>query len=450
MSLRVKFTLVMFVSLALVMLGASFMLGKRATEISGAEAEQRIAAAMELTLAEGGMGNFKQVGRDAKSIPGTNVNRFAVRYGILEGRDDRAQAYQAHGEKEGQSMHLLVPDDEGIRSGSGLNQLILAVTVLVIGVGAVVSFLIANSVATPIEVLVDDVRQIARGNLAHRTRVRSGGELLALGREIDKMAASLKEGQATELELAARDREMEVATEVRESLIPEGMPQLEGYDLEALQAVCPTPGGDFFDVHEYEDGRLGMLICEVNGEGVPGALVGATSRAYLSSLLPRAASAEEGLRDVNRALSKGLRRGMCISVIYALLEPKTGDVEMLCAGHKVPILHYVGAEKKMIKMQAEGLALGLDKGPVFDRRLASRKFNMAKGDRIVLANSGPIRVHNSAGVEYGEEKFYRLAMKGAAECSEELLGLLEGALDAFADPEDFPHDISVITIRREA
>ena len=450
MSLRVKFTLVMFVSLALVMLGASFMLGKRATEIAGAETEQSIAAALELTLAEGMAGNYKQAKRAAKNIPGTDVNRFEVSYGILEGRDDRAQMYQVKGEEDGQHVNLLVPNDNGNRSSSGLNQLILAVTVLVIGVGAVVSFIIAHSVATPIEVLVDDVRQIARGNLAHRTRVRSGGELSALGREIDKMAASLKEGQATELELAARDREMEVATEVRESLIPEGMPEVDGYDLEALQAVCPTPGGDFFDVIEYEDGRLGMLICEVNGEGVPGALVGATSRAYLNSLLTRAENAEEGLKEVNRCLSKGLRRGMCISVMYAELTPATGEVQMLCAGHKVPILHYVGAEKKMRKMQSEGLALGLDKGPVFDRRLESRTFNMAPGDRIVLANSGPIRVHNSAGVEYGEEKFYRLAMKRAAECSEELLGLLEGALDAYADPEDFPHDISVITIRREA
>lgn len=94
--------------------------------------------------------------------------------------------------------------------------------------------------------------------------------------------------------------------------------------------------------------------------------------------------------------------------------------------------------------------MGLDKGPVFDRRLESRTFNMAPGDRIVLSNTGPIRVHNAAGEEYGEEKFYRLAMKRAGECSEELLGLLEGALDAYADPEDFPHDISVITIRRLA
>jgi sigma-B regulation protein RsbU (phosphoserine phosphatase) len=450
MSLRVKFTLLTSGLLALVMLLAGFMLSSRAGGIAAAATELRIAAALELTVAEGAPGNFEQIGNEATVIEGTDVQRFPVRYGLSKGRRDRALAYQARNEEAETSVQLLVPTLKNDKSGGGLNQLILAVMVMVIAAGALVSLFIAHGVAKPIEVLVDDVRQIARGNLIHKTNVRGGGELSALGREIDKMAAALKEGQATELELSAREREMEVAAEVRDSLIPGGMPSVPGYDLEALQSGCPTPGGDFFDVLEYEDGRIGMLICEVNGEGVPGALVGAASRAYLSSLLLPATDVAEGMKSVNRHLSKGLRRGMCISVIYALLEPKSGQVQLLCAGHKVPLLHFRSADNSVHKLQAEGLALGLDKGPVFDRRLERRSFEMAPGDRILLANTGPILVQNPAGQEYGEDRFYRLAMKRATECSEEVLGVLEGALDAYADPGDFPHDISIITIRRDA
>ena len=57
---------------------------------------------------------------------------------------------------------------------------------------------------------------------------------------------------------------------------------------------------------------------------------------------------------------------------------------------------------------------------------------------------------NPDGEEYGEQRFYRLALRRAEDDSEEILGRLEGALDAFADEEDYPHDISVITIRRDA
>ena len=61
------------------------------------------------------------------------------------------------------------------------------------------------------------------------------------------MTASLEEAQDAELELSSREREMEVAAEVHEALLPESIPQLGGYDIAALQIGCPTPGGDFYD-----------------------------------------------------------------------------------------------------------------------------------------------------------------------------------------------------------
>ena len=71
------------------------------------------------------------------------------------------------------------------------------------------------------------------------------------------------------------------------------------------------------------------------------------------------------------------------------------------------------------------------------------------GDRLVLGNTGPLRVVDTSGEEWGEQRFYRLVKRRSAEPSEELMGRLEGALDAFADEADYPHDISVITIRRD-
>lgn len=449
MSLKVKFTLWTFLLLAFSVGGAGVLLSKRATEIAATSTVKRIAEAVELTAVEGDTGNFEQKGAQATMVPGTQVKRFPIRYGLLSGESHDAEVYQARHGEEGRLITLLVPDDEG-KAGRGLLDLILVVTLIALLVGAVVSFIIANSVTAPLESLVDDVRQIARGNLHHKTHVRVGGEVAALAREIDKMTHALSEAQETELELSAREREMEVAAEVRESLLPEGTPLVEGYDLQALQIPCPTPGGDFYDVLEYADGRIGLLVCQISGEGIPGALIGATARATLTSVLLEAEDVGEGLKLVNRHIAPRIRRGMFVTALYALLDPPTGRVQIACAGHKVPLLRFSDAEGKAHRHQPDGFAIGLDSGAVFETRLELEELQLDPGDRIVLSNEGPVLVHNSEDQELGEAGFYRLAMKKARDTSEELLGVIESALYAYAGDEEFPRDIAVITIRRNA
>ncbi|MFT7486487.1 MAG: serine phosphatase RsbU (regulator of sigma subunit) [Candidatus Paceibacteria bacterium] len=448
MSLKVKFTLWTFVLLAISVGGAGWLLSQRATEIASTATARRLADAVELTVKQGQQGNFEQKGDQATIVPGTDVRRFPIEYGLAEGERHPAEVYQARDGEGGQLLTLLVPDDSG-QAGRGLLDLILVVTLIALGLGGVVSFIIANSVAAPIVSLVDDVRQIARGNLNHRTHVRVGGEVAALAREIDKMTASLNDAQEERLEHSARERELEVAEEVRKSLVPESTPEVAGYDLQALQISCPTPGGDFYDVLEYDDGRVGLLVCQVSGKGIPGALSGATARATLTSVLLQATSVSEGLNLVNRYIAPRSRRGMFVTALYALLEPSTGKVQLACAGHKVPLLRYSATEGKAHKHQPDGFAIGLDTGAVFESRLAIEEIQLDPGDRLVLANEGPVRVQNAEGVELGETGFYRLAMKRAKDSSDELLGVLDSALFAYAEEEEFPSDIAVITIRRD-
>ncbi|MFT7668291.1 MAG: serine phosphatase RsbU (regulator of sigma subunit) [Planctomycetota bacterium] len=449
MSLRLKFALSMTVALAVVMGAAGYLLNRGIARSAASSFEKRMGESVVLTATEGRAGNYKQEGRMAVIVPGTEAKRFSVQYGLLDGRSERAMIYEADRGEHQSALHLLVPDDSG-RSGRGLYDLILGITAGVIVVGAVVSWAVANSVARPIAVLVDDVRQIARGNFNHRTRVRGGGEVRSLAREIDKMAASLVDAQADELDLLEREREMEVADEVREALLPEGTPTVPNYDLLALQIGCPAPGGDFYDVIEYADGRTGLLLCEVSGTGIPGALIGATARAYLSAILVRSEDVSEALRQVNLHLAKGVRRGMYVTAMYVLLDPSTNEVEVACAGHKVPLLHFVAADRKMKTVQPEGIALGFDKGPIFDRALNTARFVLQKGDRLLLSNTGPLQVQNAAGEELGEKGFYKILAKRAFDSSEELMGTIDSALDFYAEDADFPHDISVVSIMRKA
>jgi len=449
MSLRGVFVSSTTIPLVVVMSIAAFLLIQSVTSVAKSADEQRIVDSIALTAREGSPSNFEQEGGSATQMGKSIVRRFPIVYGLKRGERKPANYYEGRISPESPVARLLVPPDTG-RTGRGLLGLIIGISTMVVAVGAAVSVIMARRISTPIEALAVDVSKIARGNLTSRIQAKGAREVAMLGKAIDRMAMSLGEAQQAELELSARERELEVADEVRESLLPEGTPDIPGYDLGVLQIGCATPGGDFYDILEYEDGRVGLLVCEVSGQGIPGALVAATARAYLRAILLRSPDVSEGLRKVNQYLAQAVRRGMYVTAICVLLDPESGKAEVACAGHKVPLQRFVAKDRKLRTMQPEGIALGFDKGAIFDRALTTAELTIEEGDLLLLSNTGPLLIRNEDGDELGEKAFYRLVMQRATLPAEKFLDSLEDAFDEFADEEEFPADISIITLRRES
>jgi serine phosphatase RsbU (regulator of sigma subunit) len=448
MNLRTRFALSMTAALAVVMAIAGFLLVGGVTELARQETELRIAESVKLTAVERWPENYEQQGGQGTSVGEEGVVRIPVVYGLKRGLRKKAEIYQGRGDTERKIEHLMVaPEKDG--AGKEMLKLILGISLMVLVAGALVAVWIAGQVAAPLEGLVDGVRQISHGNFAHRTRVKGGGaEVSLLAKTIDRMAVSLQEAQEAELEYSAAEREMEVAAEVHEALLPQATPEVEGYEVGALQIGCPTPGGDFFDFLQLPGGRIGFLLCEVSGKGVPGALVAATARSYLRSVLGQDGDIADGLRKINRYLARDVRRGMYVTAMYALLDPESGIVEVACAGHKVPLLRYSAADGKIRTVQPEGIALGFDSGPIFDRALQTVDVPLEPGDRLLLANTGPIVVLDPDGQELGERDFYRDVLRRSRQGTDAMLEGLEEDFEEFADEEPYPNDITILTVRR--
>ncbi|MBK7875021.1 MAG: SpoIIE family protein phosphatase [Planctomycetes bacterium] len=380
-----------------------------------------------------------------KEFPGTNVRRVDVMYG--ENTDKPGYMY-VYGDVK---PPLVVSKDLKERAGEGLLGMILAVTLCVILVGALVAWMIAASVSAPLQLIVSDINQIASGNLRHRTRVRAGGEILLLAKSIDRMAGNLEAAQEAQLELSVREREIGVASEVREALLPQTTPVVKGYEIGALHVDCPTPGGDFHDFLELPDGRVGLLVCDVSGRGIPGAMIGAIARSYLRSELEKCGDDVAGaFSRANRSIARDARRGMFVTAMYVLLDPKEGIATVACAGHKLPIVRFTAEDSKIRVVHPEGIALGFDKGPVFDRTLQVQKIPIEKGDRIVISTTGAVQVRNAAGEEVGEKAFYRFVLQHAKVPCHTMLDQVKQALEGHADGEPFPNDISLVALARGA
>jgi sigma-B regulation protein RsbU (phosphoserine phosphatase) len=451
LSLWAKFTLSMTVALAIVMAIAGYSLYSTSLNLAHGLQEKTLIEATKLSLRGMRKGtDFVQDGNQATAFENGRVQRFQIRYKAQGASTQGVSAYLYQASDDDKVANVVVPQQIGQNLRRGLLGLIIAISSAVVFIGALVSFFIANQVSKPLETLIDDIRQIAHGNLRHKTRVRAGGEVALLARTVDRMTASLAEAQEAELELSIREREGEVANEVREALLSDVTPQLAGYDVASLHMSSVEPGGDFHDFIEFSDGRLGLIACDVSGSGIPGALVGATARAYLKIALTDADDVEEALKKINRELARDLKRGMFVTLLFALIDPSQHTASVLCAGHKIALVRYTAVDGKVRLVHPEGIALGFDKGPVFDRSIQAAEIPMAPGDRLFLSNTGPVRVSNEDGEELGEKNFFRSVMKHSAADSETALDQVAADLESFAGEEPFPADITFVTIKREA
>jgi serine phosphatase RsbU (regulator of sigma subunit) len=441
LGLRGRLVLMTTLALLPVAVLAGFLLFERAHGVARQARDQALVEAVRLTA---------DVPEPEISSTGTRhengVQRFPAHHGTPPKDAELFRLATGEG-AEAREVRLLAPPAADV--GRDLARQIVGVLMVVVALAALVALLVGQQVSAPIQRLIGDVRQIAKGDLKHRTHARGMGELGLLARSIDRMTVDLQEAQAAQVELSVRERELELATGVSEALLPMTTPALSGYDLGAAHLASARLGGDFHGYVERSDGRVGLLVCDVSGHGVPAALVGSTARAYLRAELEREGDVGEALRRVNRWLALDVRRGMYVTALYALVDPRAGRARVACAGHKIPLLRWRAQDRNLGVVHPAGLALGLDRGPVFDRRLEVIELVIQNGDRLLLCNSAPVKIVNRAGAELGETGFYESVLRHAPLATPAFLRGLRQDLERFAAGAGFPADISLVTLRRE-
>jgi phosphoserine phosphatase RsbU/P len=429
------------------MVGASYLLFQKSNELIGKSTQR---ALRETTLAEKARRDhpdaqagdiFRQNGSAGRSL-GSGVGEFDVTILVEPFKGREAHVYKV------EEVSLLAPLPLEQPAGD-LKGLFLVVTALVILTGGGAAALVAMQVSKPLNILVDDVRTIARGNLRYKTRVSTSGEVGHLARSIDRMAAELDEAQDAQVELGVREREKDVARDVSAALLPKSTPEVHGVTIADAHESGIEIGGGF---HEYVTAgdRCIAIVCEVTGEGIPAALIGATARAYMRSEFERADSILEALSRVNAKLSRDLRPGLAVSMVCASVESGATSIEICSAGHKLPIVHYNAAEGKAVKLHPEGFALGFEAGPAFARTLEVLCIPFGPGDRMLFASEGAAQVLDADESELGEAGWLRAAARSVRARPEKTAQAVVAALQEHAGAEPFPSDVSCIVITRNA
>lgn len=320
---------------------------------------------------------------------------------------------------------------------------------VLVGAAAGIGVAFANRASAGIRALARDLEAIGRGKLDLRVTTSGSGEVGFAQRAAERMAKNLQLIQTTgsgDLDEAVQ-KELSLAAQIHQSLRPQDPPRVPGYELETLFRPGRDIGGDYFDYVELDENRVAIVIadCSETLRGVAAAMVMAMTRAYLRSAVDPATGPAEWLKATNRRLARDLKAGMAVTAQVAVLDAASGEVTLASAGHRPTVLWRQG---KTAQLNPNGVALGLDIGPVFDKTLETKSITLQKNDRLVFYTDGVVAAKNEAGEAYGEERFLESVRKQGGMNSAAFVNFVAGAVDAFCGGADKSDDVTISTVKR--
>jgi len=252
-------------------------------------------------------------------------------------------------------------------------------------------------------------------------------------------------GQRLEQEIRERERveqELQVARSIQRASLPKEVPDLEGWKISPFYQPAREVGGDFYDFLDLIDGRLGIVVGDATGKGVPAALVMASARSMLRAVAQASYSPGDVLSRVNDALVTDIPTNMFVTCFYAILDPTSGSLTYANAGHDLPYLHRNdGAEE----LRARGMPLGLMPGMGYE----VKEITLGAGDGALLYSDGLVEAHDPKGKMFGFPKLRALVAEHAEERSLEEV-LLEELYSFVGEGWEQEDDITLLTLRRSS
>jgi serine phosphatase RsbU (regulator of sigma subunit) len=240
------------------------------------------------------------------------------------------------------------------------------------------------------------------------------------------------------------EQELELARSIQQAFLPEEVPTLEGWQISPYYQPAREVGGDFYDFHLLSEGRLGLVVGDATGKGVPAALVMSTTCGMLRAVSQALDSSSPGemLERVNEAPVPSIPDNMFVTCFYAILDPNSGSLRYANAGHDVPYLHRNGTAEEL---RARGMPLGLMPGMNYEEQ----EIVLDTGEAALFYSDGLVEAHDPQGEMFGFPRLRALIVEHAEERS---LGdlLLEDLHSFVGEGWEQEDDITLVTLRCSA
>ena len=252
----------------------------------------------------------------------------------------------------------------------------------------------------------------------------------------------MRQGIQAVSELSAIEQELEIAASIQASMLPrEFMPGRGDFGVYAAMTPARRVGGDFYDFFLIDEQRLGFVIGDVSGKGVPAALFMAVSRTLLRATAQHGTDPAECLRYANEVLGGQREGGVFVTVFYGILHTDTGELEFALAGHNPPYL--VSAESLAAISEPGGVVIGLLPNVSYE----TGRLQLAPGDQVCLFTDGVPEAMNAERRFFGEKRLRQVLVQHRADAPKQLVESVLASVGGFTGDAPQSDDITVMAVK---
>jgi len=247
------------------------------------------------------------------------------------------------------------------------------------------------------------------------------------------------------LEKEMVERELVIAAEIQQGLLPKPLPLLPGYDIDAVTVPCQTIGGDCYDVMPLADGKVLLSVADVSGKGIPAALLVSTLHASLHAYVRSGLELVPLVRQLNTTVFNDTAPERYITFIACLLDPVAHTLTYVNAGHNPPY-HVSSVNRSLSMLRTGGVPLGM-----FDASdYQAGTLRLSPGDILVLYSDGVTEAMTSAGDEYGESRLQKSVVASLSLDARELLKHITDDVRTFVTGHPLSDDLTAVVLKRVA
>ena len=218
--------------------------------------------------------------------------------------------------------------------------------------------------------------------------------------------------------------------------------QVAGADLAGYNATCLTVGGDYYDFFTYPNGRVAMVLGDISGRGMPASLMMAGLQARVQVLAEEPQNLAGVMNRLNKITCQNTPSNRFITFFFCVLDPATGELAYCNAGHNPPVI--VRADGATEYLDGGGPVLGILPAATY----AEYRVKLERRDVLAIHSDGVTGAHNSAGEEFGDERFAAVLAANRHKSAAEIVAAVTQALTDFAAGSPQADDITLVVARR--
>ena len=240
-------------------------------------------------------------------------------------------------------------------------------------------------------------------------------------------------------------RELEIAREVQQQLLPREMPTLKGYSIEGICRSAFEVGGDYFDFFTLDKNKLGIVIADVSGKGTSASFYMAELKGIMMQLASDVRTPKALLTELNEKLFGNIDRQAFVSMIYGIIDSTAKSFTFARAGHNS--LLYLSINGDYSFLTPPGIGLGLVSGVLFAENLKEVSIPLKKDEMLVFYTDGITEAMNDQKEEYGEERLLQVSLKCRVKTAPEVKNTILESVDSFLGSCQAHDDQTMIIVK---